>query len=1120
MTIKETTSVNACLWRNVHRLLLGALLCLAVSGALAPSAGAIYGVDDFGVAELNDGVGPLSDAPAFDDVDDPDTPGINDPDAAFWAGACDRRLAPAIGDSIASPGIGSRPSFVWAGNGLANVQFAAPATPAHCIDMGAPNKGLQLWEHNPTWRLTPSMAAGGHPDGSASMMLRRGPDGLVGGSTDNIVVELPPGFSGDPTAVPKCTAEQFAHLPPQCSPQTQVGVLELYLEGSPTGGNNLGGSDYTIYPMWNLEPRRGNAAEIGFAYASGQRATSVRLVATARTNSDFGVTAYAGQIPAALPPIGQIATLWGVPWAAHNDIWRGPTSLWGTACGKQNSSSIGAYLPVSGLSPACEQHYDPSWGPIKPFLSNPTECDGAPDVTRTLVDSYQLPGAFTEGLPDGSDPDWKRASSPSPDVTGCDKNPFAPGAGFTPTSTAPGAPSGIDADITVPQNETPPPSVTSANAGEYWTSDAGRATAQLDKTVVKLPKGLTLNPAAAAGLESCSNEQIGVTGTGNPYTFDNSEPTCPDGSYIGTAEATTPLLEGSPNLTGEVVLGTPQTTNPQGEADGSRMFRLFLVLRNEDRGLLAKVYGTTVAGLDGQLTTTFDKNPRVPVENIKVKIKGGSRGVLATPQTCGEKSTETEMTPWTAAHGGGGPVRNLVDTFTISGDCSFGFAPRLTAGMSNRDAREHGTFTFKFSRDQDDQWVEGLTAVLPTGLLASVKGLPLCSSGQAATGDCPEASRIGTVDASAGAGTPFVIEKKGSAYLTQGYKGCAYGIVVVVPVEAGPFRGALALDDIVVRQKVCVDPRDAHVTATSDPLPLVHHGIPIRAVDVTVLVDRPNFMLNPSDCAQKRVEANFTSPDGAAAQAVAPFRAAGCAGLPFKPSLELRLTGRKQMTTSKHPGIRALVRQAGVGEAGIERAQVRLPKSIALDPENAQALCEFVDGTSADPENRCPKGSIVGRARAVTPLLDRPLVGDVFFVKNIRIDPVTGNQIRTLPMIVVALRGEIAVNLVGESSTTKAGKLVNTFAAVPDAPISQFNLNINGGENGILAVTRTRKGRINLCRKGTGKQIAEADMDGQNGRRHDFDVTMKTPCPKAKKGKKTSKRKAAAGKRRAGARRS
>jgi hypothetical protein len=176
-----------------------------------------------------------------------------------------------------------------------------------------------------------------------------------------------------------------------------------------------------------------------------------------------------------------------------------------------------------------------------------------------------------------------------------------------------------------------------------------------------------------------------------------------------------------------------------------------------------------------------------------------------------------------------------------------------------------------------------------------------------------------------------------------------------------------------------------------------------------------------------------------------------------------------------------------------------------LDPANAQALCEFAEGTKDDLENHCPKGSIVGRATATSPLLKKPLAGNVYFVKNVRIDPKTGNAIRTLPMIIVALRGEIAINLRGVSSTTNSGKLVNTFASVPDAPVSSFNLNINGGNTGILAVTRTRKGRINLC---AGRHIAEADLDGHNSRNSSLDIGMKTPCSKrqTKAAKRAAKR--------------
>ena len=35
------------------------------------------------------------------------------------------------------------------------------------------------------------------------------------------------------------------------------------------------------------------------------------------------------------------------------------------------------------------------------------------------------------------------------------------------------------------------------------------------------------------------------------------------------------------------------------------------------------------------------------------------------------------------------------------------------------------------------------------------------------------------------------------------------------------------------------------------------------------------------------------------------------------------MTGRKQVTTGKHPGVKAIVTQAGTSEAGIEKARAK-----------------------------------------------------------------------------------------------------------------------------------------------------------------------------------------------------
>mgnify|MGYP003575049315 CR=1 FL=1 len=1081
-THRPTTRFGLAAWTTALAVAATAAAAVALLLAIAPAATAAHG-DRYSYAEVTDPDTATS-APAF--------PGAK----AFWAGACDIEAGTAAVGALPTDPFAHCIDHYGTVPGVPGDGFWAPTIPPLPAGVAPGGSGPDGWSGPiPSWRLADVNAAGDHPDGSTSFCFSRSPVVAQGasassygkapdGASRNIRVSLPPGVVADPTAVAQCPGEDLRVSPARCHPSTQVGVSTITLSGNTWA-----------YPVYNVEPRDGKAAELLIS-GTGLATTytsNVPVVADVRADSDFGVDAIAADIPAGLALQGQTFTVWGVPWAASHDRYR-PASPY---CGAPNSVETfgmpltglpgGSGGPTGGVPPCLQepQGYHFTWGPIRPFLSLQTECDGLQPVTRVFTDNWHTDV-------------FDAAESPAPAMAECEKNPFDPAVAIEPTSSRADSASGLGVDIAIPQNDDPPAGVAedpsdATGAPAFWKSDAGRATAHLDKTVVRLPDGLSVNPSAATGLQGCSDSEMGVTAVGSPYRFDEVEPTCPDGSRLGTVEATTPLLDET--LTGELYLASPKSTDP---ASGE-MLRMFLVVRNVKRGLLAKVHGSAVADpATGRLTATFDDNPRVPVENIRVDLKGGERGVLALPQACGSRSVDTELTPWTAP--AGGPVRSLSDGFAIGEDCSNGFAPALQAGMDTPRARSNGTFSFRFTRPQGQQYLRGLTAKLPQGLLASVKGVGLCSKAAANAGACPAASKIGVVDAKAGSGDPFVLEEKGEVFLTDGYKGGEYGLAVKIRPIAGPFRGNMELSPIVVRQAIHVDRKTAQVTAISDVFPLIHHGVPLRVREVTVLVNRARFMLNPSDCAAKRVGADLASDQGATADLTNAFQASDCASLAFKPKLALRLTGKKQVRTGKHPGIRAVVTQRGIAEAGIEKAVVRLPKSLALDVDNAQALCEFDDGTKPDLEKHCPKGSIVGRARAVSPLLNDPLVGNVYFVKNVR-RSASGNLIRTLPMIVVTLRGEIAVNLVGESNVDK-GKLVNTFDEVPDAPITRFNLNIKGGKNGILAVTRTRRSLINLC--ASGRQVAEADMDGQNGRRHDRDIAMRKPC--AKKQRRAAKR--------------
>jgi hypothetical protein len=852
--------------------------------------------------------------------------------------------------------------------------------------------------------------AGSHPDLRIKWTVPTAdpndPWGLLAERPHRFVVDTPPGLVGNPTAAPQCPERLLKAGPngnsARCPVGTQVGYADV---------------NWWPLPVFNVEPPEGTPGLFAFNYLG----VVVRLTPTVRAG-DYGITVDSGTIAQALQIPSADVTIWGVPADPAHDHQR------------DSGNDPSFFFP-----PASSQ------APRQPFLTLPTSCSGTPAAVTARMDGWDSIGEFdTETLTgDGDGVPFV--------LEGCDRLDFDPSVSARTTSSRADTPTGLEFDLSVPQNDSPD----------------GLATAHVKDVSVTLPEGMSVSPGAASGLQACSDAQLAIETT-DPVQ-------CPEASKFGTVEVETPLLEKP--LSGAVYVGSQQSDDPQS----GRMFRIFLVA--EGSGVRIKLEGGVKADpVTGRLTTVFENNPQQPFSNLTVKFFGGPEAVLATPPTCGPKTVDVRLTSWS------GKTVDRQSSFNI--DCApglGGFTPSFTAGSVSPIAGAFSPFVVGIKKPDGQSALDGLSVDMPDGVLAKLKG--------------NLNTQVGSVTAFAGSGEkPFPLP--GRVFLEGVYGDAPYSLRVVVPAKAGPYD----LGDVVVRQKVYVDRATAQVRVVSDPIPTIVKGVPTRLQRLDVNVDKPGFMVNPTSCEASEIKATLRSAAGQSVPLNARFQVGSCGDLGFSPKLAMALTGKKQVTTGKHPGIKAKLRQAS-GQAGIGQAKVTLPSALALDPDNAQALCEFVDGTKPDLENHCPKGSIVGRARAKTPLLERDLTGDVYFVKNVRKDRRTGNEIRTLPMIVVALRGEIAINLKGEASTTKAGSLVNTFANVPDAPISAFNLNIDGGKNGILAVTRTRKSTINLCAKPNSHR-AGIEIDGHNGKNADYATKVKTPCgAKAAKKSKKAKRK-------------
>jgi hypothetical protein len=689
------------------------------------------------------------------------------------------------------------------------------------------------------------------------------------------------------------------------------------------------------------------------------------------------------------------------------------------------------------------------------LLTNPSDCSGGPLVTSISMDSWQTPGRFNaDRTPDLSDSNWKSATSQSPPVTGCDQLRFTPSLSVQPETTTADSPTGLDVELKVPQTETP----------------GSLATPPLRDAAVSLPAGLTVNPAAAGGLGACSEAQIALASP--------DPPSCPESSKVGTVEVTTPLIGST--LTGSIYLAT------QNENPFHALLAGYIVIDDPATGVVIKIPGNlTPNPATGQITGVFDDGPQFPFSDLKLHFFGGARGELATPVGCGTYATTSDLMPWSAPDSG--PDATPSSSFSIESGCQAGFAPSFTAGTENPQAGGYSPFTLSFSRSDGEQNLAGLSVSLPPGLLGKIAGIPLCPDANANAGTCPEASRVGSVQAGAGVGPdPYFVS--GSAYLTGPYNGGPYGLVVEVPAVAGPFN----LGTVVVRQSIRIDPHTAQVTAVSDPFPTILDGIPLRVRRVDVTLDRPGFTFNPTNCTPMAVAGAVTSTQGASANVSSRFQVGGCGELPFHPVFGVSTQAR----TSKKNGasLDVKVGYPSGAQANIRSVAVTLPKQLPSRLTTIQQAC--TEAAFAQNPASCPVGSNIGIATAHTPVLAGAFTGPAYLVSH-------GGA--AFPDVVVVLQGEgITLDLVG-SVNIKKGITKSAFATVPDAPISSFELSLPEGPHSALAAVVPAKAKGSLC----GQSLTmPTTMTGQNGAvvQQNTKIAV-TGCPKAKKKAKAKRHK-------------
>ena len=869
---------------------------------------------------------------------------------------------------------------------------------------------------------TSTTQAGGHPDLETSFVLRSPGEPEA---AQNVIFNAPQGLFGNTNAITQCTSVDFAQ--DECPSNSQVGLITVYAnyEGNP---DDLLGTA----PLYDLEPGP-NTALLAFVVPTLD--IPINIPVAVRTESDYGLRFTVQDISQLTPLASANLTFWGLPSSTGHSSQRFPKGSPGNPAGCVGLTNTG-----------CNSTPTRSSLPNNPFTDNPTTCTGEPLVTTLEVQTYQDPEhlSFEE--------------SAYPATTGCEREVFKPVLFASPTTEDADSASGLNVELSAPQFE-----------------GFAASPSEIRSATVTLPEGFTVNPDAADGQAMCTEAEA---------NFRSEEPAdCPDSSKIGTFSIGTPSLDG--RLQGSVYIGEPKP------GDQYRLFEMA-----SGFGINAKLVGSVQPNPQtGQLTAVFNNLPQAPFDDFQLHLFAGERALMATPTTCTIYSVNADFFPWDASlsHQTSSQVFGL-DSGPHGTPCpgqTRPFEPSLIAGTSTPSAGAFSSFSLLLSREDGDQYLGHLNFTMPPGLTANLHGISYCPEASIALAaqtlgrteendpSCPASSKIGGSNVAAGPGShPF--HAVGRIYMAGPFQGAPLSLVAITPALAGPYD----YGTVVVRVALHIDPLDAHVIADSETVPEIIGGIPLRMRSIEVNINKPNFMINPTNCSPFSVGSEGIGDQGTVAHFSSYFNAVDCSTLGFAPKMSItQLGGQKATARSKDPSL-AIELNTRPGDANIKSIAVTLPKAFEIDQRHLGNLCDRAELVS----DQCAGRQPIGEAMTETPLLEKPLRGPVYAVSGFGL----------LPHLAFILGGQVTLMPEAESSSVQGGRLKTVVPVVPDASIGHFRFTLFGGSEGYLSNTQS------LCSAPT---VSMVEFSGQNGKTLTQQVKTKTACGamKSKRGRGKSR---------------
>jgi hypothetical protein len=877
--------------------------------------------------------------------------------------------------------------------------------------------------------------AGGHPyEVVASMRLNAPAKGDVhtgefwpAEPLKDLNIEFPPGLVASPAAIPPCGIERLAGEYATCPADSQVGTV--------TVASAFNGLDELKLPLYLIHAPAGVPARFGFDLLGESVVLDAAVLPSGQLSIDIDDI---GEVPTA---VGLTLELWGVPAdPAHTPmrVCPGQVPPWG-----------GVFTAEEG--PACASGLAP-----RAFLRVPTSCAG-PQMFSFAVDSWFHPGAFqSETVETHESPGLLGdPASPAP-YPGLDASQWGPARGFGECGRVPFGPavearaerdassgqSGLDVEVSMPQAGLEEPEAVSES--------------DLESGTVVLPPEFALNPSVANGLSFCSPTEANL-GSEAPAA-------CPDSAKLGTVELGTPLLS-------EPMTGSIYAAEPTGGATAGTTIPTYLVASAD--GVSVKLPSELSADPgDGRLRASFGPVPQLPLSRIGLRFFGGERAPFVASSACGGHPLEAELEPWsgTSAAKASTAVQFSSGSGCAGASSSRAFAPGLSVAVANPQAGAADALAIRLTRADGEGEPTSLQLALPRGLSAAVGSVATCpdstitaaeTQSPAAVPDCPAAAQVGEMSAVVGAGSEPLHLAGGKVYLGGPYQGARYSLVAGLPISLGKVQlGALS-----IRLPLQLDPRDGHLTIAGG-LPPAPAGVALNLRELLIKVDRPGFLVNPTNCGPGSVDGQVGGEGGATKNVSAALGIVGCKQLHFRPRVRITAAGADAARHGGHPELRmAFSRPAG--DANFAGTLITLPDSLQLDPAHLAQACHVAISA-------CPPSSISGHVKAFSPLFSKPLAGPVYLHRSSH----------RFPDLVAALHGPVGIDLKGTLGFAD-GRMLVRMGSIPDLPVSKLQLTVSGGKHGLLINNR------DLCRS---PSFATAAVSAQNGDAVRRQTKLGVPC--------------------------